>query len=191
MGIDGNVSLVMFHHLTTTCNVRKLTTASLLASALAVSFTTVTLEVTNTISTWMPHYSTTSAYMLGPERLWHQSENEMVRFAFACQRLLSRLSLGDGHTFFQIPTRLLRTQTMQIWHSLERRQLPCRDCKPRRVHTCHWKPGLIFHIPCYSSSRPPGTSWPGTLKQHRKNIISPNCLLPPVPCLTCTSLLHR
>lgn len=60
-------------------------------SSVAVSFTTVTLEVTNTVGTWMPHYSTTSAYVLGPERLWHQSENEKVRFAFACQRLLSRL----------------------------------------------------------------------------------------------------
>lgn len=156
-------------------------------SSVIVSFTTVTLDVTNTISTWMPHYSTTSAYVLGPERLWHQSENEKVRFAFACQRLLSNLwgmvtyfpkSLQDYSNHANLALTGEKTAALQ-------------RLQARRIDTCHWKPGLIFHIPCYSSSRPPGTSWPGTLKQHRKNIISPNCLLHPVPCLTCTSLLHR
>lgn len=106
-------------------------------------------------------------------------------------------SLGAVHRLFQSPLRVLGTycwlllQTMEIWHSVERRQLPCRDRKPGRIDTCHRTQGLIFHIPCYSSSSPPGTSWPRTLKKHSKNIISPSCLLPPIPCLTSRSLLHR
>ena len=106
-------------------------------------------------------------------------------------------SLGAVHTLFQSPLRVLGTycsmllQTMEVGHSLERRQLPCGHCRPRRVDTCHRKQHVIFHIPCYPSSSPPGTSWPCTLKKHNKNIISPSCLLPPVPCLTFRSLLHR
>lgn len=158
--------------------------------SVAVSFTTVTLEVTNTIGTWMPHYNTTSAYMLGPERLWHQSENEKVRFAFACQRH-AITSLGDGHTFFPNPYKTTQNSNHANLALSGEETAALQRLQARRIDTCHWKPGLIFHIPCYSSSRPPGTSWSGTLKQHRKSIISPNCLLPLVPCLTCMSLLHR
>lgn len=91
--------------------------------SVAVSFTTVTLEVTNTIGTWMPHYNTTSAYMLGPERLWHQSENEKVRFAFACQRH-AITSLGDGHTFF--------SKSLQDYSELK----PCKSGTQWRGDSC-------------------------------------------------------
>lgn len=162
----------------------KFMTTSLLASgSAAVSFILVTLEVTNTVSMWMPHYSRTVAYMLGPERPIGKWGGEN----YICMPEAAIKSLGAVHTLFQSPLRVLGTycwlllQTMEIWHSLERRQLPCRDCKPRRIDTCYRKQGSYFSHPLLLQQQPTSTSWPCTLRKHSKNIISLSCLLPPVP----------